>query len=238
MQFNLVYVPSHIFDKPKLHNSNASSSEFAILNNTCADALAGYAAGRVECPPSEVTPVVHHIKLVKAIQMRLYAVTVLHKPRPKSSMPIVTLKPKLSFEEEIALSSHSLVKSGARYLCTKCCASVPCKPFSALLAWTQSLCVALPVEAASLRPIAIGMATVQLGKQVAHPTHSLHLYRGVTFCNKCGCYATRKYVNLANACVAPTTHGTNAKRAINQGRLPPGLTFWPDFPSRARNHVK
>ena len=175
LELELVYVPSHIFDKPWLHNSDDSSSEFAILNNTCADALAGYAAGRLECPPSEVTPVVHHIELAKAIQLRLYAVTVLHKPRPKSSIPVDTLKPKLSFDEEVALSSPDLAQSGSRYLCTKCCCSIPCKPFYALLARTQSLCVALPVDAASFRPIAIGMASVQLGKQVAHPTHSLHL---------------------------------------------------------------
>ena len=219
---SLEFVPSHIFDKK--HKLDVVTSEYAILSNCAADSIAGYAASRLECPPSESTSVISKLHLVKAIQLRLFAIVSSFVPRKVETS---VLKPKaLTIDEEIARSAHVIVPHPTRVICVNCCASISLSCRTVAFSFVQSPCIPRPRDLP--RPVPLGISKVQLGNQVAHASHVLFVYRGLTFCNKCGCRAIVKYHNLAKACVAPTTYGTQTKHAIKLGKLPPGFTCWPD----------
>ena len=175
-------------------------------------------------PPSEATPVISKLQLVKAIQLRLYAIVTSLSPRAVQSS-VLKLK-ALTIEEEIALSKHTITPHPTRICCVQCCASISKSDKSVVRHFLQSPCVAIPRPRS--RPIALGMCKVQLGKQIAHASHALCVYRGLTFCNKCGFRAVVKYHNLAKPCVAPTACGLQTKHATKEGKLPPNLLSWPD----------
>jgi hypothetical protein len=220
----LEFVPSHIFDPNK--QTDVFTSEFAVRHNTVADLIAEYAAGRVELPLSESTPVLACIKLVKVIQLRLHAVLCLQTSCPK------TIKEAkgtvLSVQDCINLSSHSLTQDKHRLFCISCRSSVPFPGVAAATrAWLSSRCQ--PVGDDKFRPLFLGSASAQLGKQKVHVSHHMYLYRGVSYCNRCGGLGVQKYHKLVKQCEPPTTSGLRVVSQINNGNKPLGISCWPDL---------
>ena len=56
--------------------------------------------------------------------------------------------------------------------------------------------------------------TVTLNARTSHPTHALLFYRGVYYCNRCGCVATTELHSLADRC-----HPRRPMGAANLSRL-------------------
>ena len=220
----LEYVPSHVFTNVK--KTHIMTSEFAIFNNTCADALAEYAASRVEVDPGTAAPILRYHKLASIIQLRLYAVitTIVKVPHEKQVKQPVCM----SLESRIAFSSHAVSVVQNRLCCSLCRSSVSMSSVAAWQGWINTECVSPDFSDSHCKPCKLGPCVAILGKQRAHVSHSLYYYRGITYCNKCGCRGIDKYHNLSKPCVKPTLYGTNTKNAISRGALPPGLTRWPD----------
>ena len=114
---DLEYVPSHIFDKNK--KSVASTSVFAILNNTAADRLAEFAARRIEVAPGYATPILFRLKLVKTIQLRLFAIVA------SLAKHVYTKEQKLRkdndpIETHVAASKHSVSCDGGVQIRVQC----------------------------------------------------------------------------------------------------------------------
>ena len=211
----LEFVPSHIFEKSK--KSVASTSVFAILNNTAADRLAEFAAGRVEVSPGYATPILFRLKLVKTIQLRLFAIVA---NLAKDNDPI---------ESYVAASKHSVSSIGSRYVCSVCKQSVSKLSNKCCKAWLASYCDPSYSLDSCSRPYKIKDSTVMLGNQVAHASHSLYFFRGITYCNRCGCKGIDRFHKLAGMCESQKAFGKSTLNALNQGKLPPGLTRWPDL---------
>jgi len=71
-------------------------------------------------------------------------------------------------------------------------------------------------------------AIIQIGGSSTHVSHDLHVYKGHLYCNKCGSKGLSRLRNLAVPCEEPGPYGKSQLRAINKGKLPPGLDEWPD----------
>ena len=65
------------------------------------------------------------------------------------------------------------------------------------------------------------------GKET-HFSHAMSIYRGLYFCTKCGNYAHVKLRNLAQPCTELKHHGKVSRDYIQAGKLPPGLSQWPE----------
>ena len=222
----LEFVPSHIFEKNK--KSVASTSVFAILNNTAADRLAEFAAGRVEVAPGYATPILFRLKLVKTIQLRLFAIVA------SVAKHVFTKEQKLRndndpIESHVAASKHSVSCIGSRYVCSVCKQSVSNLSNKCCKAWLASYCDPSYSHESCIRPCKIKDSTVMLGNQVAHASHSLFFFRGITYCNRCGCKGIDRFHKLADQCESIKAFGKSTLNALNQGKLPPGLTRWPDL---------
>ena len=91
-----------------------------------------------------------------------------------------------SVEVAIANSKHSIVgdKSCNRFECVLCRSSILTKDDSNLRNWLASDRV--PVPTAFTRPEPLGTCVVQLGKLTTHVSHSIWIYKGLIYCNRCG----------------------------------------------------
>ena len=98
--------------------------------------------------------------------------------------------------------------------------------------WLMTACV--PVKSSDIVsqvasiPVPISMP-IHIGNQVSHSSHSLKKYKGLIYCNKCGARAAGTQMKyLAKQCLPPTTMGRRTLACIKSGRLPSGLTEWPE----------
>ena len=82
-----------------------------------------------------------------------------------------------------------------------------------------------------------GFESKHIGKQVIHVSHDLRLFRGLIFCNTCGCRAQHKLHGLAHQCSPPTPYGAASLRKLNKGKLPPKLSCWPDVAMSIDNPI-
>ena len=119
----------------------------------------------------------------------------------------------------IAASNHTVLEIEGRLACSACRSSVYRTCGSTLISeWLGAPCI--PVPTAFSRPEPLGCGCYQLGTQVSHHSHTLYIYRGFFFCNKCGCRGVVKLHLLAQPCSPPSSAGLAALRAIRRGVLP------------------
>ena len=134
-------------------------------------------------------------------------------------------------------SMHVAFFQGERIACARCFDKLPVKG-ECTRSWLKGICHKLHKEGD--RPVPLVNQTVQLAHQTSHPSHKLYIYRGFIFCYRCGHYGKTRFVNLARACVPPSSqysHGAKALKALKAGKRPPGEAQWPDSQSPfARTH--
>ena len=65
--------------------------------------------------------------------------------------------------------------------------------------------------------------------QWLHPSHKIKWYRGVTYCNECGKYATKKPGALTEGCLLKPQSKTAAEglKRIHRGMFPKTGQEWP-----------
>ena len=165
------------------------------------------------------------MKLVKVNRLRLHAVLFLQRSCLKTMQAKGTV---LSLQDFVNLSSHSLTQDKHRLFCISCRSSVPFPGVAAATrAWLSSRCQ--PVGDDKFKPLFLGSASAQLGKQKVHVSHHMYLYRGVSYCNRCGGLGVQKYHKLVKQCEPPTTSGLRVVSQINNGNKPLGISCWPDL---------
>ena len=78
------------------------------------------------------------------------------------------------------------------------------------------------------KPVRLHRTTMQVGHLSTHPTHALTVYRGILYCNRCGCRGISKLHNLARKCEEPRAAGQSLLKTIKKNRLPCGVDIWPN----------
>ena len=131
-------------------------------------------------------------------------------------------------------SKHELCLIGHTWHCSNCMQQVHDKS-ARLKQWLAAPC---EPDSQRLRTLDMGKskpasvaanAEVVIGTKVAHATHSLAAFKGLYFCRKCGYYGSARAQKLALACAGRAApNADNRLRALLHGKLPPGLTAWPN----------
>ena len=131
-----------------------------------------------------------------------------------------------SLDDKVKGSKHALSRSGDRFTCQLCHSSFR-RSDKSYHDWITGICV--PSDLNHNRPSQI-LNHFHIGNQFVHFSHKLEAYRGFVYCGKCGSRRGTSFIRyLACACEPPTDTGRATLRAIQNGKLPPGLGEWPDL---------
>ena len=139
----------------------------------------------------------------------------------------VETTPSVKHDTLLLNTSHTIACSKNRYACTVCQSNFH-RTDSGFKTWLQTECIPVgtPTHPDQPRPLLEDDA-LHIGNNVTHSSHTLYLYRGVIYCNKCGARSgTNQIRYLAKPC-EPHVTGQAVIDRINAGKLPKGLTHWP-----------
>jgi ribonuclease HI len=206
--------------KIKAHQSRESALAAGIRDtdwaaNDAADKLAERAAAEAQLPGSAVAEVQRLDADTLKVQQHLAAVALdVAKKAPTLYGPSSRLQRRAEasarardrreeLEEARRLTTHSLDESGRCRNCLRGPAGA--QPTLAFLR-----------EACTGRPFAI------------HATHTMHLTRGLWWCERCGGIGHRKFQKLSRECKPPTAHAVRTIARLKRGDRPYHLSQWPD----------
>ena len=218
-------MPSHLKDDDPLP-PNVTRED--ILGNRLADELAGKAATRFRLPLHITGPYIYYISVVERIQHRLASIITNLPARVKNDRRVTRSVPMPfpSVSELITESQHVVHSDGSRVSCARCHNSfAACDPNLKL--WLRTACSA--IASCADRPVPLPFEELHIGNKFTHISHQLNKYRGLVYCRRCGCRAGSAVLrNLSERCKPPTSYGTLSIKALQDGRLPPNLSAWPD----------
>jgi hypothetical protein len=228
MKISVRWMPSHLKEGDVRPDG---VSELDVLGNDHADKLAGEAAKAVELSNADTCQFINYTRLVGRVQNRL-ATILLHLPRRehirKARDPTV---PNPTRHQLLKDTSHTIVSSGNRYTCTKCHSSFHVTD-SVFKSWLQTTCIPVALQSVSDRPRPLTDIDVfHIGNKITHASHTLHIYRGLIYCCRCGARAGSNQIRkLAKVCetAASGSPGRLVIDRINAGRKPSGVLKWPD----------
>ena len=124
---------------------------------------------------------------------------------------------KITLEQKISESSHTLERKGDRFTCISCLDSFTLKD-PAFQHWLAGICMKAPEKCD--RPVHIN-SNLHIGNANAHSSHRLRFFDGLVYCNRCGSSAVHHMRRLARPCRPPSTHGKLTIKYIREGHLPP-----------------
>ena len=140
--------------------------------------------------------------------------------------PPIVAKRFPSIEVLAATSAHSIRFSNGRAQCRTCACSLPLAPAGVLRDWLSTSCIPIPTSFS--RPEPLPYCRIQLGRQTAHPSHHMYVFKGFLFCMRCGNRGVEKFHLLSRACEpCKVGNGAATLSAIRADKLPPGLKVWP-----------
>ena len=217
------WMPSHLLESGKTPPEGVSHTD--ILANDLADNQAGKAAKRHQISFNIATSFIYYHYLARRIQKRLTKIITSLPNRHRTKLPKQLFKTSPSLEDKFADSSHYPFIDHGKVRCAMCLDCLPSSgPF--LTTWLKSKCMNFDVE--SNRPTPFHGEFIQIGKKTSHPSHHLFHFHGLAFCKKCGYYGKNRMINLAQRCEPPGQQGIANLAALMAGKLPNGLTSWPD----------
>ena len=208
-----------------------------IFGNSCADRLAERASIQYQVSMQDSMTLRWHYAVVKRIQAR--AVIILShvmQGRARVAAAPKQPRPQLQTLAASAMQSQHCVTALAGILqCTRCLQRSPARA-KGIREWLRTSCcpdrsMLRSITVGTTKPAALSPGTVvHVGKRELHTSHSLHVFRGLYFCQMCGYTASLKAQNLVKPCSGPGPEAEGIKRAIRirQGKLPSGLTQWPN----------
>ena len=146
------------------------------------------------------------------------------RPKPPKPQPV----PRVLLSNLVDDSPHTIFEDEQHVKCIRCMSCFNKKDPQAKR-WIISQC---PIVGTSEeQPIPVFYTHMRRGRHNVHHTHKLYVYKGLPYCNKCGCRAGCNVLKgLAEPCQPPTDYGKASLCAIRDGRLPAGLTSWPSEP--------
>ena len=137
----------------------------------------------------------------------------------------VQREPSLEFSAVFNDSSHVLLEHDGIVSCARCHSSFNCKD-PALKHWLSVQCK--EIGSNTDRPIPIPLEQIHRGRNITHVSHHLYTFKGLVYCNRCGCRAGKSGLKkLGHPCEAPTTYGLASLAALRAGKKPPQLVDWP-----------
>jgi len=225
------WIPSHLDTEPEKERPEWVTHSH-IAGNGQADRLAGIAADLFQIRDLNITRrVVHYTYLTKRIQTRLATIVCNLPNRPKQFRYKAPKEAAPSRQALISLSHHSLVLRGNTLFCTVCKSRLSHNS-PTLRAFLGKECeVPRAIHTVSHhgdRPYPIN-TTIQIASTSTHSSHKLYSYRGVVFCNVCGCVAQARLRGLAKMCRGTSNvTGQRVKDRLAHGLLPYGMLQWPD----------
>ena len=118
------------------------------------------------------------------------------------------------------------------------CTSCGQRPLDLIMTdWLEAKCIGVPRTGPKIRghanPIHVNTNKVPMcGGVVLHPSHELWFYRGQFWCNLCGRTCGVSGRTLQKPCEpgpgGPSAGGSYRCRQLMAGRLPAGISQWPD----------
>ena len=222
-------MPSHLKDGIKVRPSNVSDLD--IEANDKADELARKAADLVQLSKAVTAKFKYVIWLVKQIQLRLASILLwlpAREDKREVKVPKEAATNKMS--ALLAETEHNIKIRRNRYCCTKCCSNFRVGD-PAIRHWLTTKCIKPTREPRSLtvhEPLKVH-DVIHIGNQISHVSHDLYSYVGLVYCNKCGAYGAKHFNLLARQCEAPRSAGLRTLKCIANGKLPIGITDWPDL---------
>ena len=185
--------------------------------------------------PGDMSRLAWYAATVRDIQMRAVAILLSvaasgpdYQRRPKHRFP------RLLSDAHAVGSEHSLIPLGDMWFCSVCMhGRHSTEP--GLVAWFRSECKPgedFPHTAIIGHnrpcPVPVG-TTVRAGRHVLHDSHRFVAFKGLVYCEKCGCYATEAPKLLKVKC-AGVPRGTSIPVLwrLRRGLLPHGLPGWPN----------
>ena len=218
-------MPSHLKDGVKVRPS--STSDLDIEGNDKADHLADTAATFFKVPDHATKKYIRYAKLVTTIQQRL-ATIILYLPKRDRTFEEKAVATKESIHDILSKTSHKISYVKDRYECSSCLSTFKMSDPSAKH-WLKTMCSNnVPLAEVTIhKPIKIDNP-IHIGNQTSHHTHDLYKYKGVVYCNKCGCYGVKKFTLLSKQCEAPKAAGERVLHCIEHDIPPGGLLSWPE----------
>ena len=204
--------------------------------NHAADFFANIAAKSVEVPKNISTIVIYHVHLVAKVQKRLTKIIVTLPYVPREVVELKPPKPKrATLDSLVAESKHTLVDHLHGWQCIKCKSTV-FRGAVTIRDFLLSSCTEVVISDAD-GPERIPPDHPHLvGKHLAHSSHVLYYYRGVTFCAACGCFVSKVMRKLAHVCVpieerdgwsGPDATRKRQRLRLQACTLPHSLEQWP-----------
>ena len=211
---------------------------YDIVGNLTADALANRAAQLYQCVPQDIIDVQWYYSLVRKIQSRAIAILAAVIPRRGTNPGRTAAIPRpISTPLGVAVlgSQHKFTLFSGSARCYICFETAP-RMRSHLLDWLASPCkvdvsLANAFFSGRQRPAKLPLhRPIPVGRQVAHESHSLCVFRGLVYCNSCGYYAHKKMQHLAEPCSVSPEDKAAVLRVLNfrRGKLPSGMADWPN----------
>ena len=218
------------------------------FGNYIADAMANRAALLHQVFAEDSFAIKWHQELVTRIQKRavvllsLFGLRTLTKPRATMQPAQRTRADAPSTLGRAIVSEHSFTTMGRTLFCWKCHQTSP-PSMREVHQWLDTPCtpdrlLIATYTAGTIRPTRIPQnRSIRVGKATIHPTHTIFVYKGLYFCRACACYAVKKLEKLATPC-DPAGRGPEAAKqkrlavlALLQGKLPKGVSQWPNASS-------
>ena len=219
------WMPSHLKDGVKVRPSD--TTDLDIEGNDKADSLADTAASFLKIPDHAAKKYIKHASLVITIQKRL-ATILMYLPKRTKIHEEKIPKTKESILEILENTSHTISCIKDRYHCSSCLSTFKMSDPSAKH-WLKTSCTRSPAQAEVTihKPVKISQP-IHIGNQTSHSSHEIYKYKGVVYCNKCGCYGVKKLTHLSKKCEAQTAAGKLVLQCIEQDIPPGALVVWPE----------
>ena len=204
--------------------------------NHAADYFASIAAKSVELPKKFSSIVIYHVNLVAKVQKRLTKIIITLPYVPREVVELKPPKPKrATLDKLVADSKHTLVTHLHGWQCIKC-KSIVFRGAVTIRDFLSSSCTEVVISDADGPERVPPDHPHLVGKNLAHSSHVLYYYRGVTFCAACGCFVSKVMRKLAQVCVpieerdgwsGPDATRKRQRLRLQSCTLPYSLKQWP-----------
>ena len=237
LSLQLLWSKGHADDLETFVSYNVTARN--LLGNLCADALARRGAEGGQVSLQDAMDLKWHHALVKRIQAR--AVVILNTTQSKTSKQacekVRPEKVRKVTVAGLAIATEHRFTTLSRTLHCYVCLRHSGHTQAARRAFLQSPCkvdvsMTDTIFRGRFKPATVPQeTTVQVGRAELHSSHRVKVYRGLYYCAVCGYYAHAKAQKLSSPC-QKSLEGERRALRLNQGKLPSGMSTWPNDPSR------
>ena len=243
LEFQLRWTKGHVSTPEMMQQYDVSARH--LFGNCCADRLAARGAEMAQVYLQDAMNLKWHYALVRRVQARAVAIlsTVMQRESTLTKQPKSAKVRKLSSNAHVLTTQHSITAMTRTLHCDKCLKHSDASE-KGRMSFLCSPCVVdgPMVQAITLgntRPTAIdNNGRVQVGTVKLHGAHSLACFKGLYFCTRCGYFASAKAQGLVADCTARGPAAVKRVKRLREGKLPSGMSRWPNDAYKPSNLVE